>query len=670
MPSKRLQHSIDRFSESAKPSFIKQVDGSLAVSLTYINNPDPATASKDTVVNECLISFHNISDKNITINPEESRTSSAPSDDESSRNGNGNVNGSSNSWFGAIFSSTNEATHLMEEEPTPESDDVKIFLGYIQLMGYIVLNYKFGLNTSATSLDLNAKSPHWWANRDYINQYKDTDGEDGQYADEISERLDTVPFVKENLDKPLIVGGKLGGVGDLIVEQAGTTNHWIDRTKLYFVHDLLFPFNSYLPPRFNKASSIQTDIKIPAKELTESIIPFYSTSQSLLFTDLNIEPQSTKTFHIKFPRPTDLPPSYNSRSTGPLCDQGLISIKYSLIVNLSQSSGNQFGSHSVYFPLDIIGERIGVNERWLQRDYFQNKSKIDKDWKVEIIEKEEIVQPQFLGNVSESIETREAFLGDLSKLIESDLYNMPKMSTNERKKSVHTYEPYEEEEQIEGKLVPQLPNHLKTQFQLRVNNSKLCLISLSRPYYHVGDDINFILDINPDENSPTTKIVGFIVHLEAHEIFHCSKVTENPAEKADITNSYRITGSIKYNTYGSSLPNAILPKAEQKSTLINGSINIPKHSSQQFQSSALMDLKYYIVFKFNLNLFIGESKEESNQNSNSANQEVGDTEAEATGLIETETQATNRPRKNKVDDFKFNSSGTELRFRLPIYLLP
>lgn len=671
MTSSSLRHSIDKFHEYVKPEYVKKVNESLSVSLTFIEDSQPDQTIQESTTCECLISFHNVDERGITVNE---------TDESSLRQTESNDSG----WFGGFFgtNSNSSDSRLLVNRTSSENEDLTIFLGYIQVVGYVVLNYKFGLNSSTSAID-SGKSAHWWENKDYIYNYKDADGEDGQYEDEKAEKLDQVPYIKENLAHPLVVGGKLGGVSDLIVEHGKSSNHWIDEKALYYVHDLLYPFNSRGPPNFNQNADLDgtAEIKIPVKELSDSIIPFYSTSQSLLFTDLHIPPKSTKTFHIKFPRSTDLPPTYNARLTGPVCDQGLVSIKYSLIVSLLQSSGSSMDSRSIYFPLSIKGERIGSNERYMQRDYFESKSKIDKNWQVEVIEEEEAIEPPVVGNVSESLETREAFFEDISKLIKSDLYNMPKMSTNERKKSIHSLESWVDDVPVDGKYVPQLPSHLKTQFQLRVNNNQLCQISLSRPYYHVGEDINFILDINPEEHSLSTKVVGFIAHLEAHEIFHTnhSSAPQGKENSEAFTNTYRVSGNIKYNTFMPSLANSILPDSEQRRTLINGSINIPRHLSQQFQSSSFMDLKYFIVFKFNLNQF-SELLEEVNEEGNGTEangttghnptelvEESADVEA---SLLTTSSIVPTDSVRTKIDAFRANNFGTELRFRLPLYVLP
>ncbi|KAK6465617.1 Rgp1-domain-containing protein [Scheffersomyces coipomensis] len=679
MPTRKdLYHNSDVFSDHAKPVYVKQLNDKLLVSLSYVDQKPNQTTDQN--IQECLISFHNISTSNLVINPtatEESTVDTERLTPATSTNGNP-------SWFGGFFrqsleSTVSNTTTLLNNTPT---DDIKIFLGNIQLVGYLVLNYKLSVGTpGAVTIDLGGgpKTANWWNNKEYVDIYQTEIDDAFENEDEREYKLDSIPFIRQNLKKKLILGGKIGGINDLVVKN---NDLFIDENNKYLVHDLLYNFNTHLPPKFNDSEN--KDIyKIPAKELSDPIVPFYSTSQALLFTDLTIHPSSTRTFHIKFPQNNTLPPSYNTRSTGPTCDQGWLSIKYSLVVTLSEQQ--QLIPKSIYFPMEVKGERIGNNERWNQHNFFQNIT-VDKSWKINIIESND--SKDYKNGDHKSIETREVFLEDLSKLIESDLYNMPKISTNERKKSIPTI--YEND--TDSGLIPQLPSHLKTQFQLRVNNYQLCLISLSRPYYHIGDDINFVLNVNPIENSRTTKVAGLVVYLEAHEVFHCREANsarEEDTEKLkDVVNAYRVTGSLKFNTLSTSLFNTIIPNGDQKSAPINGSINVPRYLSQQFQSSTLMDLKYYIVFKFNLAEF-GNSSDEppqvelEEQPEQTLEYEGDESQIPPSNGVEHERQEhllnngdedISPPSIDNifetVERYRVDTMGSELRFRLPLILLP
>lgn len=644
----QLKHDLDEYNEFVEPDFIKKINERLSVSLSYLKSSNDSET-------ECLLSFHNTLNNNIIVNP---------------GTNNGKVSEENQSWFNNIFGSSEQEPEMKEEEPL--DNNIKIFLGYIQLFGYVVLNYKFEEDSSFSTIDISSENSSWWANREYAQQYQDNEAAD---EDDIrNSKLDNVPFIKRNLKERMIIGGKLGGVNDLVINESqnGTgilnkhDNKTIDPSNRYLLQDLLFPFNSIKTPNISGNHSEQDKNfsgKNSIKELTDSIVPFYTTSQYLLFSDLSLPQLSTKTFLIKFPKDGSLVPSYNSRMSRPVCDQGWISIKYLLVVGLLEmlKHQNSMKPYSIYFPLEIGGERQGTHERWLQPNYLKG-TRIDHDWKVRVND-ERNSSSEDNSQKEDTVETRNVFLSDLSKLIESDLYNMPKISTNERKKSVHNE--HDVNEEIKEGLIPQLPHHLKTQYQIRVNDHQLCLLSISKPYFHIGEDVYFMIDTYPEEVKQT-KIVGLIVHLESHETYH---VETEDGEKHDYKNIYKVSSNLKFNSFASSMANSKLSENKMDTSLIHGMINIPRYLNQQFQSSEFMDLKHYLVFKFNLNEF------ETNSENNQQEQEETETLNEADQISETESSQKEdvdndlNESTNYFQDYRFDNYGGELRFRLPITLL-
>lgn len=96
---------------------------------------------------------------------------------------------------------------------------------------------------------------------------------------------------------------------------------------------------------------------------------------------------------------------------------------------------------SIYFPFEVPHKRhiSGVN-RFLQKKYFEDPVELDTHWNIKVVtgeEKEEDDENEVKGNGQlQSIEEdKKTFLQDLSKLIDSDVYNMPKISTMERRKT-------------------------------------------------------------------------------------------------------------------------------------------------------------------------------------------------------------------------------------------
>lgn len=660
MPQFELRHDLKQYAEFVKPNFVKKINNKLSLSLSYLERSNSET--------ECLLSFHNILNEAILINPHVDEHDKRTTE--------------SKGWFSNIFGSNEdevqEREDKEEEEGTPSSE-TKILLGYIQLFGYVVLNYKFRLEESSNPIDNYSDRSSWWVNKEYASHYQDN--ENTADEEDIESNLNRVPFIQRNLKDRMVIGGRLGGVNDLIINDSQNSSSilskhdpkTIDENDRYLLQDLLFPFGSInAPDTINDYSDQNKDSKgvLSLKELTDSIIPFYTTSQFLLFSDLNLASQSTKTFHIKFPKISGLSPSYNTRMTGPVCDQGWLSIKYLLIVGLLQMSRqhHKMKSYNTYFPLEVKGERQGTHERWLQHDFLK-ETKIDQNWNVTICDETNLCSDLVDSGSEDSKEGRQTFLHDLSTLIDSDLYNMPKISTSERKKSVPNM--HDTTEVIEPGLIPQLPNHLKTQYQIRVNDYDLCLLSISKPYFHIGEDAYFVIDTNPKDIS-RTRIVGLIVHLETHETFH----TESGEGKiTDYKNIYKVSSSIKYNSFASSIANSKFDSNETEPSLIHGMINIPKFLTQQFQSSELMEIKHYVVFKFNLNDFEENSNNIIIESSDNQDSPVEPELNEDVSRKSLQNEDANRQtdQDNHLDtfqDYKFDNYGGELRFRLPISVLP
>lgn len=658
MPQFDLRHDLKQYFEFVKPRFIKKINNQLSISLSYLEKSNSET--------ECLLSFHNTLNNAILINPH--------TDDHEKKID------ERKGWFNNIFGSNeSESPDRVEVDKENLSSEIKIFLGYIQLFGYVLLNYNFRLEESSNPIDSYSDRSSWWVNKEYASHYQDN--ENTADEDEIQSNLTRVPFIKRNLKDRMVIGGRLGGVNDLIINESQNNSSilskhdpkTIDENNRYLLQDLLFPFGSVNVPETiddnHEHNHQNAKGVLSLKELTDSIIPFYSTSQFLLFSDLNLASRCTKTFHIKFPKIKGLSPSYNTRMTRPVCDQGWVSIKYLLIVGLLQMSKqhHKMKSCNVYFPLEVEEGRQGTHERWLQQDFLK-ETKIDHNWNVIICDDtSECADPA--NSVSEDLkEGRHTLLHDLSTLIDSDLYNMPKISTSERKKSIPNM--HDTTEEIEPGLIPQLPHHLKTQYQIRVNDHDLCLLSISKPYFHIGEDIYFVIDINPDGISKT-RIAGLIVHLETHESFH----TESDEGKiTDYKNIYKVSSSIKYNLFASAIVNSKSAGNESEPSIVHGMINLPKFLTQQFQSSKLMDVKHYLVFKFNLNDF--EENPENTLDQSSENLSIAQEELdEDTVRQPLQTESGNRTTKQDehldiFQDYKFDNYGGELRFRLPITVLP
>lgn len=636
-----MQHNLAKYAD-VSPSFVKKVSDKLSVSLSHI---DPNQSGNDRQQYECLISFHNtLTTDSVVVNP-----NAKPHEHE---------NGSSSSWFN--FWGKNE-NQLIENEVDTDPETT-ILLGYLQLFGFITLNYKFDLNQANSMDSSNANS--WWQDKDYYNHYQDGGPYDEDEGDIKESKIEGTEFIQQNyLKNRMVIGGKLGGVSDLVVNNDKSTgSHTINESNKYLISDLIYNFNSATKSKPIGTIEVDREVEpaetayetegLPMKEFTDSIIPIYSTSQYLFFTNLKLAPKETKTFQVKFAGPgPQLPPSYNTNLTGLASDQGWISIRYHLIVGLLENIRNKIISRSIYFPLKTVGQKIGFDDKWLQPDYL-TETLFEKEWQVEVIE-DETENNKHDTAVKTNGKTSHSFLDDLNNLIDSDLESVSK---NERRKS-STAGGFFNSSLSNTDLIPQLSSHLKTQFQIRVNDHNLCDLILSKPYYHIGEDINFSIDVNPN-GIDYTRVVGIITHLEAHELFHLT----GKEKKEEYVNIYKVSPNIRVSSFASSLVNS--HESDNKSSLFSGLIHIPQHLCQQFQCSGFMDLKYFLVFKFNLNEFNRVDKELKDDT------ELTETSSVSSPSLHTAASFDSAP-PGFEPEYKFdNNNGSEFRFRIPISILP
>lgn len=667
-----------------KPNYVKRISNNLLISLTYTKNDENQT--------ECLVSFHNLLLGKVVVNPKEDT------------NGDG-----ASGWFNSVFGSSLTETERLTNGGTDTDQSTKIFLGYIQLFGYVVCNYKYILNHSVSigsgtigsgndqenfgdddvQIDQNHQvreiqlgiMKQIWSNKDYVSQYnndhieEDLKNEGWDEDLEVPQVLDTAPFIAQSFTDRMIIGDKIGGINDLVAPQHKINNSstrtsnskesTIDKYRRYLLQDLVLGFNSLPEPKGQ--SAISGDGGELLRELADSILPFYTTSQSLLFSDIALQKGESKCYRIKFPNLEGLPPSYNTRLTGVTGDQGLLSIRYALAVGVLEMCNQILETKTAYFPYENDQKYVEDNGNFLLPDYFK-RTTIDQDWNVKIVDKDETKVKE--DRSEDHAIDKQSFLQDLTKLIESDLYNMPKTSTTERRRSFHN-----NGVRNDG-LIAQIKKSIKTQYQIRVNNQQLCTLGITKQYYHIGDDINFIIDTTPVLDGVSTNlIVGALVYLEAHEKFHCKK-GKNATEK-DYVHSYKVSPVLKMNSFASSM---MLLKNNNNydglTSIIHGHLNIPQYLTPQFQSSRLIDLEYYLVFKFNLNEF---EKAETTPEVNGSGNVNGHTEAEISEPLISPTDSTStrtsiqtgqdQPfttfRKYHID----NNNGGEFHFRLPITIL-
>lgn len=496
---------------------------------------------------------------------------------------------------------------------TSLSKDVSIFLGYIQLVGYVRLNNDFAGN--GLSRDL------FWKNDDYSSRYPIENEHD-----KVEAILQT-PLFNEK-DSLCSFKNKLAGWPDF---KTGPS----DATSVDLLHDLAHSFNSGEPlgrqwlssgdgrgaegriggsggggaaVTLQEAASIST-------EFSQCIVPFYVTLQHLLFSSTKIRPGETEKFTRRVQIPgNELPPSYNTDLTGFHGENGLVSICYHLVVGLSDENASGLALRNLYFPWRFSAAQIRTERGWSQPNYLQ-KPIVDKDWLPQVISPESsgngslqgqrhqetvselirlTISDETANNKNDKIEdlalkakqsaAKEKLKAELANLMSS---TVEMVATTERRKSSVSIS-----KRDENGYIPQIPAKSRVSYQIKVNNQFLCQALMSKATYRVGEDVHFCLDV-PSAKALDTRVVGAVAHIEAHEVFHVD-------ETRKLVNVYKVTPAIKVNTYANALA---ISSEEGTSSAISSMLNLPLYLAQQFQASTLMDLKYFLVFSLVLNDF-------------------------------------------------------------------
>lgn len=541
------------------------------------------------------------------------------------------------SWFRSLWAGEQAQLVLLSAE-------LLLLMGYVQLFGYVRLNQHIGSDgVSDTAQSV------YWKNKEYLAKYTPPG------VDDKVEGIMHTPFFRSHSGaSPL--KGRIGGIQDL-------NARLFDPTRAYLLHDLAHGFNTLPLPAEGELDLSEMQQTQLASDLSSCIVPFYVTAQHLLFSSVRLVLGNTVSYKMRISLPPrSLPPSYNTKLSGAAGDAGLLSIAYLFVVGLLEEKEGDMRQRSIYFPLEFRPGTLGHEREWLQHDYLQ-LAIVDKTWapegenepkealvkaidttKTKIIDETTVTNdgttetndettatndgttetnhettetndditldaltiengnghahggPKEAGDSETAVDysehqngkptkpTRyERFSKDLDTLIESSVHCV---AINERRRSSVAVA-----KQNSG-LFQQVPSKLRVSYQIRVNNRNLCVVTMSKPYYHVGEDIHFFMRSN-GEDTEATRIVGTVTHIEAHEIFHVE-------EKRKVVNLYKVTPTVKINSYANALADAY---AQDGPSTVASMINIPRFLCQQFQASSLMDLKYFLVFKFVLNDF-------------------------------------------------------------------
>lgn len=522
---------------------------SLAVSVTYARIPGNSQEL------DCIVTFKNTSPK-----PRERHSEQLSNDMFESANSNGQ-----DKERRASGQETSESNQLKTA-----SSDVSLFLGYIQLVGYVRLNNDF--NATGTPRDT------FWKNLEYASKYPIENEHDKV------EGILLTPFFNQH-DALRSDKNKLAGWPDL-------KNCLADTTSLHLLHDLAHIFNGEEPPVARQSAISNQEFNFLTSEFPLSIVPFFVTLQHLLFSSTKIRPEEAESHKLRFQIPKNsLPPSYNTGLTGFLGENGLISICYLFVVGILEEGFSGMHSKSIYFPFHFIPALVRTERGWSQPDYLR-KPEVYKDWLPRSDSKLNTTlngKPHKETDKENTSAARNKLVFELDNLVNSSVETV---AAKERRKSSVSIMRKEEHG-----CILQIPTKTRVSYQIKANDQILCTALMSKTVYHVGEDIHYCLDL-PCTRSLSTRVVGAVAHIEAHEVFHISELRK-------MVNIYKVTPAIKMNTYATALG---ISSKNDASISVSNVINLPSSLTQQFQASSLMDLKYILKFALVLNEFDEESQ--------------------------------------------------------------
>lgn len=211
----------------------------------------------------------------------------------------------------------------------------------------------------------------------------------------------------EELEKSTIIEGKYAGIHGL---DANLSN---DDKGLTLVSGLSALYNT----------EMTTSPASAELEQHMRFIPFYSSSQEIIFSELEFDPsqleegpnsQTTiKSFYINCQLPRDLPPSYSSEA---------VHIKYNFVLGYQEVEGRNILSKTVFVPLTISPF---IDNYGRQPVYHLQKANLNR--KVENLLIEEVISPPSL-NTGSNLQSRRISFWNMKKKIQSRRSSMASTS--------------------------------------------------------------------------------------------------------------------------------------------------------------------------------------------------------------------------------------------------
>lgn len=260
------------------------------------------------------------------------------------------------------------------------------------------------------------------------------------------------------------------------------------------------------------------------KEL-EKLVPFFSTSQSLLFSELHLESGEVKTFYFKCKLPKTLPPSYPGSS---------ISINYRLIVgaSLDKRIPKPLNLHfplkiypnfdeEGYQPVSNLDKFILLPPDKILNEVVQTHGGRRSSFKT--IKRVILTQPKLTQNSK-----KEKFIETIEKLLENQEDKDLNINDFKVPSGKETLSTFSENLTNRGEIDDSLPlkiqkdgytferqvTKIQTQYIISRNGQTITTLTFSKPFYKIGEEIKLSLDfLNKDLNT-----TGVLVSLESLEL--------------------------------------------------------------------------------------------------------------------------------------------------------
>lgn len=347
---------------------VKKVNADLLIAVTYSEVPDLPSKL------DCTVEFINTKPK----------TPAVPDSADTGASGEKSPDG----WFRGLWGS--EKTPLA---PT-ELVEMPVLLGYVQMAGFVRLNHNItGPSISDGGADV------LWKNSDYIDLYVNEDS-----AEKASAIFQT-PFFRDRAGRNP-KKGKIGGI-------SGLQTHLFDQTAVYLLHDLFFGFNTSEMPSVHTPAPSEFQQLVISELITENIVPFYVTSQHLLFSSIRLPVEQKQQYTVRIDRPSEaFPPSYNMKLTGCIGEAGVVSIGYSFVVGVLEEINGQVTQRSIYFPIEFRPGKKQWGREWLQQDYLQESTvrqvwcdDVDENGHVDSSIREKKIEAEKAWSVTKSAKT-------------------------------------------------------------------------------------------------------------------------------------------------------------------------------------------------------------------------------------------------------------------------